>query len=684
MTEVRNKMSLEKALDQFIENTKRPFRLEKVIQFIVPRLKKVPKNLYISLDRMLRRDRRFFYDNFKELYVPRSYFFKNTQFLIKPTTEEIREGILYPGHRFIPFCHWEVFPTACQLRLGRRKLKTIQVKKRFQDILIYHTLLGKENIISYLLVDHEDNGEILSKPNIMIEDALLNVFDMKDFFASHNFEEGDSILVTVKDWVQGKYTIEYKKTINSDLDYHNNKKQWIKNFEDKMLDTFKDEGTLTSIYEQLAIAFFKSGKEILKKPFAHIGGVLAVSEKIEIAPLGMTSILWHQGEAPEDAIDFDSVEYQIGMTGNADSIDGILQDLGVALNEQVVEAFIRDEFYTKRKDFKKALERCLPMQIIEFYDEEQQKSFGKLTKQLWNKIEKSYNIFCDKHAGKYRNKALLTLEFYYTWLYSLEKKGIEEKNCPKRETLALGEMQVMLMHLVAGFNSGDSEDLVKQKDMMIALEDIDHSSKTFIEIIEREATRAMRPILKVVNSHTAPREEQEDIYYLKISLKKSKPLIWRRICVPGNISLAALHDIIQVTMGWENNHEHCFTIDEVVYGDMSSDYHLKDEQKYALNELITENKTFFSYEYDFQDSWQHKIVVEKITSHKDKDVKIKCLAGKNACPPENCGGIYGYEEMLQILKDASDPEHLDLQDWLHGFDPKLFSIKDVNKYLENL
>ena len=108
MTEVHNKMSLEKALDQFIENTKRPYRLEKVIQFIVPILKKIPKNLYISVDRMLRRDRRFFYDSFKELYVPRSYFFKNTQFLIKPTLEEINEGILYPGHRFIPFCHWEI------------------------------------------------------------------------------------------------------------------------------------------------------------------------------------------------------------------------------------------------------------------------------------------------------------------------------------------------------------------------------------------------------------------------------------------------------------------------------------------------------------------------------------------------------------------------------------------------
>ncbi|BBM82661.1 plasmid pRiA4b ORF-3 family protein [Candidatus Uabimicrobium amorphum] len=684
MTEVHNKMSLEKALDQFIENTKRPYRLEKVIQFIVPILKKIPKNLYISVDRMLRRDRRFFYDSFKELYVPRSYFFKNTQFLIKPTLEEINEGILYPGHRFIPFCHWEIFPTACQLRWGRRKIKAISVKKRFQDILVYHTLLGKENIISYLLVDHEDNADILSKPNIMIENVLLHAFDMKEFYAQHNFKEGDYILTTVKDWAQGKYTVEYRETINSDLDYHNNKKQWIKDFETSMLETFKDEGTLTSIYEQLAIAFFKGGKNMLKNPLAHIGGMLAISEQMEIAPLGMTSILWHKGQSPEDAIDFDSVEYQIGMTGNTDSIDGILQDLGVALNEQVVEAFMRDEFYTKRNSLTNALERCLPMQIIEFYDEDQEKSFHKLIKKLWNKTQKSYNVFCDKYAGKYRNKALATLEEYYTWLYSLEKKGIEEKNCPKRETLALGEMQVMLMHLVAGFNSGDSEDLAKQKDMMLALEDIEQSSKAFMEVIEREAKVAMRPILKIVNNHITSLEQDSTVYYLKISLKKSKPLIWRRICVPGNVSLAALHNIIQIVMGWENNHEHCFTIDEVVYGDMNSDYHMKDEHQHTLNQLIQENKKSFFYEYDFQDSWEHKIVVEKIVTHKDKEVKIKCLAGKNACPPENCGGIYGYEEMLQILKDSSDPEYLDLQDWLEGFDPKFFSVKEVNKYLENL
>lgn len=679
MKKVSQKMSLEKALDQFIKDNKRPFRLEKVIQHVVPLLKKIPTSLYISIDQIIRRDRRFFFDDFKEFYIPRAYFFKNTQFLIKLTKEEIKEGILFPGHRFVPFCHWEIFPSLCKIRWEKSKLKTKKIQKKFQDILMYHSLLGKENIISYLMVDSEENADLLSKHNSFSENISINVFDIKEFVKAYDFQEGDFLQLTVKDWYLGKYTIEYYSAPNN-LSYHSNKNNWIEAFENNMLDVFEEEGALTSIYEQLSIAFFKSGKEFTKNPFLHVGGFLEMSKKIEMSPMGMTEIFWRKNEVPEDSIDFDNVEYQIGMTGNTESLDGILQDLGVAINEQIIEAFMRDELYSARNDFSNVLERCFQGQTFSFYDKEQEKCFEELLIVLWDETRKNYNLFCDKKAGVFRAKSLTILESYYKWLNHLDKENIEEKYCPKRETLSLGEIQVMLMHLVAGFNEGDSYELAKQVDMLDSLLDIEYSTQSLMDIIEKEAIATMPPSVKIFQNFSTKKSKK--IYNLKISLKKSKPLIWRRVCVPEEILLKDLHSVIQVLMGWKNNQEHRFLIKSETYGNLSD---FKDESSYSLKDFITKTKESFEYEYDFEDSWKHKILVQKITEcNPPKKIEIKCLAGKNACPPENCGGIYGYEELLEILKDSSDPEYPHLVEWLEGFDPKFFDIKKINDGLEKL
>ena len=130
------------------------------------------------------------------------------------------------------------------------------------------------------------------------------------------------------------------------------------------------------------------------------------------------------------------------------------------------------------------------------------------------------------------------------------------------------------------------------------------------------------------------------VYQLKVTLKDSSPRIWRRILVSGDASLAKLHRILQVAMGWSNSHLHLFMIHRKQYSapDEERELDFADERKVKLTDLLGP-KDRFIYEYDFGDGWLHEILVEKIVPREEGTRYPVCAAGARACPPEDCGGI---------------------------------------------
>lgn len=173
-------------------------------------------------------------------------------------------------------------------------------------------------------------------------------------------------------------------------------------------------------------------------------------------------------------------------------------------------------------------------------------------------------------------------------------------------------------------------------------------------------------------------------WQLKITLVGSKPPIWRRVQVPATLTLAQLHRVIQQVMGWEDCHLHLFQLHGEQYGvldpALQDAFPVLDEAGYTLHSLNLGEKSRFSYEYDLGDGWMHTLVVEKILET-DCAVPV-CLAGKRACPPEDCGGIWGYEQLLDTLSNPADPEHAALQEWLGGpFDAEAFDLKAIHDRL---
>lgn len=202
-------------------------------------------------------------------------------------------------------------------------------------------------------------------------------------------------------------------------------------------------------------------------------------------------------------------------------------------------------------------------------------------------------------------------------------------------------------------------------------------------------------------------------YQIKVTLRGSSPPIWRRLEVPGDTRLDRLHQIIQVAMGWDDSHLHQFRqrierkmpdradLQAVLSGRRDIDLsairgeryyshpsfeldEARDETKVRLDEVAPAVKSKFIYEYDFGDGWEHDVLVEKVGALDSDAAYPRCTAGKLACPPEDCGGIYGYYEMLGALNDPKHEMHAEYKDWAGAIDAERFDMDAVNKALARM
>lgn len=184
-----------------------------------------------------------------------------------------------------------------------------------------------------------------------------------------------------------------------------------------------------------------------------------------------------------------------------------------------------------------------------------------------------------------------------------------------------------------------------------------------------------------------PLKKESAVYQLKVTLKNSKPPIWRRIQVAADTKLSRLHWMLQDVMGWTNSHLHQFKVGQTYYGEPSPDYdfEVEDERKITLGQAAPGAKKKFTYEYDFGDNWEHEILVEKVLEPEAGVRYPFCLDGRRACPPEDCGGVWGYEEFLEAIRDPKNPEHDSMLEWVGGeFDADEFDLDAVNQALKHV
>lgn len=181
-------------------------------------------------------------------------------------------------------------------------------------------------------------------------------------------------------------------------------------------------------------------------------------------------------------------------------------------------------------------------------------------------------------------------------------------------------------------------------------------------------------------------------YQFKIQIKNvTKPPVWRQLQVPETITFHKFHDLIQLVFGWEGYHLYQFSpsgygSNPVIADPSEDDMDVPDlnAKKTKLNQVFTTEKQKFNYLYDFGDDWAHQIVLEKILP--DEIKRPVCLAGKGTCPPEDCGGPWGYENLKAILADPKHEEYEDMKEWMEledeEWDANYFEPEEVNEMLK--
>lgn len=183
-------------------------------------------------------------------------------------------------------------------------------------------------------------------------------------------------------------------------------------------------------------------------------------------------------------------------------------------------------------------------------------------------------------------------------------------------------------------------------------------------------------------------------YQLKITLKRTSPPIWRRVLVRSDSSLGELHDVVQAAMGWDDGHLHEFTVAGTGFGGYDPLGGRHDDpfgfspargEETRLDQLGLKPRSVIRYQYDFGDDWDHAILLEKILPIEVGSTYPRCLTGRRACPPEDCGGVWGYAELIEVMANPEHPEHADMREWLgRPLDPEAFDLDAVNRRLAGL
>jgi hypothetical protein len=186
-------------------------------------------------------------------------------------------------------------------------------------------------------------------------------------------------------------------------------------------------------------------------------------------------------------------------------------------------------------------------------------------------------------------------------------------------------------------------------------------------------------------------ENPQEIYQIKVTLLGTSPPIWRRLLAPANLTLEQLHDVLQLAMGWQDCHMHDFRVGQKRFGKPDPNDRLMaltavgNERTVRLFSVLGKVGAKAVYTYDFGDGWEHGIAVEKVLPPEAGHADPVCVDGKRHAPPEDCGGVPGFYNLLEAIGNPDHDQHEEMRDWLgDDFDPEAFSVDEVNRRLAPL
>ena len=634
-------------------------------------------------------------------FVCRASYFKDAEFLVYPTGEEFRDGVLIPGHRFLPFHDMATLPWECGIHDDESApISQKPYSDTLAGILKYYSLFGPNLMNALLTKDQPSNGwlyDLEGEEDGYENTVSLTAYDLSRFYKKSGFELGDYLLMKVLDWTNAEFTLTRISAKDLGTDSKVKRTQQWKTLEEAFQSVFTHYGRNITMPEQIAQAYWNAGEILRHSPTFHLGGFVNLSKKLRIWDTEDDGLIWYKNRHP------DSDPRTLGETGGSRPmcfLDEMFYSLGISLDIDEVEAIMRDELFSRSEDLERVKERCFGGRSVHFNEEEEAIEFYQAFEDLWEETRENYNFFTDQERGKIRRAAIEIIEDNLAFLRKLDAAGAQEGDVPVDLMQTAAHHARSVTELLSTLNSDEPYPVVAPERVIDNLLQIGAS----LTALESQITNAtMRNIAARTSAAGAEKKKRNKrgpshcpVYTLRIDIDRIKPPIWRRIRVPGWVNLGDLHVIIQNSFGWDDSHLHNFEFNGTYYCDPETQDGFGfgfgpaelDETKALLEDLGLEEKDKLTYTYDFGDDWKHTIRIEKIESRnefEDPD-SIVCLKGKRACPPEDCVGPWGYEEFVDAISDPENPNHeQQMAEWYaEEFDPEYFDITEVNEILKEI
>ncbi|GHU46655.1 hypothetical protein FACS1894200_00660 [Spirochaetia bacterium] len=623
--------------------------------------------------------------------VKRTAFFKDVPFLIVPGKDEIEQGYLIPGSRFEPFHNSDVYPWDCTLAVeGAAGLSKRVVEKELQQLEDVYNLLGRDKFIFYSVADQSENEQ---RFNLVKGDRIsgktlfcLTVFDLSGFYNDHSFTQGDGIICKTTDWAKGIFSIDYvaKKEITARSKQRPDGKEALRAGFERL---FVWHGIELSFEQQLALAVFYAGADKLKNAALpiQIDEFIRRSRKVFLLQFGMESKFWNSKDFTS-AIDSALAE----ADSSDDSIDAALKENECFFRSSTIYAFMLNELYEHKgavndKNYAAVTEKLFAGNAL--LHQLEQGEFAAAIKNMWDEACSDYDYAADAESGSVRHIIVETISIFYKCFDSFIDKHDESPQVSQIQTATL-VMQLLnaVYDILEELNdpSMTDDDFLDEitENISLLTDQLSEISDRLSDISDALPAEAPVKIGRTKKAKLAVPSAAHFVYTFRIALKNIKPQIWRSFRVPGNITLAELHKVIQFVMGWSFSHLHSFTIAGAEYG--SGETSSEDENKYTLEDLELSKGEKFDYDYDFGDGWTHVLTVSSIEAYTPEKAEPCCLKGKRNCPPEDSGGPWSYPDLLEKLKrgPTNDDEDFGVDyEGLEDFDPEEFDVDAVNALL---
>ena len=393
-------------------------------------------------------------------YVPRRSYFKGARFRIALTPYERKNRILVPGHRFIPFCNPTVMPFEVQLNYRGELLSTRSITCCVEDMLIYHSLLPPAATAGLLLA-HRQLDSLDPDALAPAAQVEMDVFDLDAVFEHDNISDSDTLLCTVTSWENGCYDVVNSPLLEREFDFAS-VRRWSDTLEQLLIGGFDELGPTTTVSEQLAQALFAGPPFLLTEPGMHFGGFLSWSREVRLRGDSTRTFLWFRDEEPPELFElFDEDVFNDDGDGDGE-LESLMEFLGLSVNEDAYEAFIRDELFSGGNNLDNVVERILTGRPVDFSEEHRQ-AFIAISAELWDDISADYDRERDAVAGPLRQCVLEIFTDQVKWIRRLDRINVDIADLPQESFVAFSQVASITNMLLTKLNDPDDEELTPQQ-----------------------------------------------------------------------------------------------------------------------------------------------------------------------------------------------------------------------------